>query len=162
LNLNTLTFDSIPTYVLGVGEVNEPWHGTVDAQGVLWITTRDGNRLGRYAPGTLSYWRWYQVPTANSGLTGITFSVKDGIWHFWFTENVSGRVGQLLLNPATLRTIRMLDMPVPAAAAPAQAKPYGIATDSAGSVWIADNGGQRIVQWVEPYYHLLQLPIVQR
>jgi len=160
LSLDTFVFDSIPTFILGVGEVAEPWHGALDSSGVLWITTREGNRIGRYAPGTLSYWRWYAVPSANSGLSGIAVNTENGLSQFWFTGNTSGQVGQMLLRPSNLTLIRFTEFPLPVAGA--AAKPYGIGVDNAGSVWIADSANQRIVRWSKPYSYVNNLPFIHR
>ncbi|MCB0112876.1 MAG: hypothetical protein KDD84_02245 [Caldilineaceae bacterium] len=160
LLLDTLVFDSIPTFVLNVGEVPEPWHGTLDPSGQLWVTTKEGNRMGRYAPGTLSYWRWYRVPTPSSGLTGIAANSVNGFYQFWFTESDSGKVGQMLFRPSNLTMLRMAELSLPDAAAASQ--PYGIGVDGAGDVWIADSGNQRIVKWSAPYISARYLPLIRR
>lgn len=160
LSLDSLLFDSIPTFILGVGEVAEPWHGALDSSGVLWITTRGGNRIGRYAPGTLSYWRWYSVPSANSGLSGLAINSENGLSQFWFTESTSGQVGQMLLNPSNLSLLRFTEFSLPAASTAAQ--PFGIGVDDAGNVWIADSTNQRIVRWSKPYSYVNNLPLIRR
>ena len=151
---NTQDFLPVTTVDLLSGVVAEPWHATIDAFNVVWMTTRAGNRVGRYAPGTITVWRWFTAPTANSNPTGIAYQFRANQQYIWFTEQASGKVGQLVLK-ATGDHLRLREYALPAASGQAaSAEPDGIAADDQGYVWIADAGGQRILRWRAPYLEL--------
>ncbi len=154
LQLDTLTFGERPTFDLQCNcYVEAPWHGTVDAEGILWITTRTGNRIGKFSPGTLGYWIWFAVPTADSGLTGLAFRQVGTSWHFFFTQSKSGMAGQLTVQATTKQRTIMREQPLPTANTTGKSVPSGVAVSPSGRVWIADSNNKRIITWNSPYFY---------
>lgn len=138
---------STPTHDIASNQpVEEPWSLMLDSRDVLWITARRGNRLGRFMPGTVTFWRWFILP-AGSAPTGIAFDRADGLSRIWFTLSGSGRTGQLVLKSTGDQvSLGQFRLPSP------QSGPTGIAVDAQGHVWIAETGTQRIAEWRPPYF----------
>ncbi|MCL4832610.1 MAG: SMP-30/gluconolactonase/LRE family protein [Caldilineaceae bacterium] len=144
---------NVPTSDIFTGViVEEPWNVMLDSSGVLWVTTRTGNRLGRFMPGTVTFWRWFAIPTVQSEPTGIAFSVMDGLWRIWFSAGGTGRVGQLTLRP-TGEIVALRQYALPAA----HSRPAGLAVDLQGHVWIAESNSQKIAEWTPPYFFFVYL-----
>lgn len=154
---STQTLFNVPTSDIFTGgaTVEEPWNAMLDGSGVLWVTTRTGNRLGRYMPGTVTFWRWFSVPTSESGPTGIAFSISEGLWRIWFSANTTGRMGQLTLRP-TGEIVALRQYALPAA----DRRPAGLAVDSQGHVWVAENGSHKIAEWSPPHFYFIYLSAV--
>jgi len=128
---------------------------TLDNNGLPWITATDSNLIGRYAPGTLSLWRWYELPNTKQAPLGITFQTSADGWTIWFTENSGNGVGQLRIKENG-DPIQTRDQRLPTA----RSSPQGIAVDADGHVWIATSGGREIAEWLPPYFELLYLPLI--
>lgn len=148
--LQTEQFFNIATYdIITRTPVEEPWRITLDNTGVLWVAAREGKRVGRFMPGTVSLWRWFSL---TGEPTGLAISATSDAQYIWFTES-SGRVGQIVLQPSgEFVTLRMHSLPS------SNSKPYGLSVDATGNVWIADGGNQKIVRWHSPFFHLIYLP----
>jgi virginiamycin B lyase len=139
------------------GSNSQPFGVTVASDGFPWITAQGTNRVGRFTPTTLSDWRWWDIPTAGSGLTGIALSTSSALNYAWFTERSSGKVGQLITLPTgQLVSLAEYQLPSP------NSQPHGIAVDSSHHVWIAAHGSNMIARWQPPYFHFAYLPIVAR
>ncbi len=128
---------------------------TLDNNGLPWITATDSNLIGRYAPGTLSLWRWYELPNLQQAPLGITFQTSTVGWTIWFTENSGNGVGQLRIKENG-DPIQTLDQRLPAT----HSRPQDIAVDADGHVWIAAAGSREIVEWLPPYFEILYLPLI--
>jgi len=103
-------------------------------------------------PGTVTFWRWFAIPTVQSEPTGIAFSVMDGLWRIWFSAGGTGRVGQLTLRP-TGEIVALRQYALPAA----HSRPAGLAVDLQGHVWIAESNSQKIAEWTPPYFFFVYL-----
>lgn len=147
-----------PTVDIALGQdVEEPWNLALDSSDVLWVTTRKGNRLGRFMPGTVTFWRWFVLPQAGSAPTGITLDVADGLSRVWFTLPGTGRVGRIEMK-STGEVVSQREYGLPSD----QSGPIGVAVDTQGHVWIAENGAQKIAEWRPPYFeyqYFIYLPL---
>lgn len=144
-------------FTIITGDQTRPTSVALDREGTPWITTSLVNRIGRYTPGTLGAWRWYDLPFANSGATGITFKDNNDTYDFWYTGNNGNVIGQLTAKtsgkPIALygQTLTQPD-----------SHPSGIAVDSQGTVWIAASGLNKIIEWKPPYFSFTRLTMVMR
>ena len=114
-------------------KAEEPASITVDAQGLPWITSYKTNVIGRYAPGTLALWRWYEVPTADSGPRGIAIRDTGPLWDVWFTEEKANKVGRLTVRAQDAGLVELVEYPQSASSAP-----RGIAVGGDDTVWFAE------------------------
>jgi streptogramin lyase len=128
-------------------------------QGTIpWIANPTENRIGRYIPQTLTFFRWFDLPSANTGINSIFMTQPSGELRLWYTEPNNGRAGLMILDNTELDILEhaVHGLPSPTSL------PVDIVTDSSGNAWIADNGGQSIVRWAPPYVNKLFLPFVQK
>lgn len=121
-----------------------------------WISSPSKNYIGRYAPGTLGYWRWYALNNQNTDVNSLFLQLSGGKYYTWFTEPKGNRAGLLITNKETNRAITLYEMPLPGA----NPRPAGITTDSSGTAWIAAPGTNAILAWRAPYFNQGFLPVV--
>jgi virginiamycin B lyase len=104
----------------------------------VWFTEFLGNKIGRYDPSTPQLSE-YTVPTNQSGPSDLTF---DDNGMLWFTESYARKVGEF--DPAN-RSFR--EYPLGAETPPeVVGSPVGIGVDKNGHVWVADHGGNWILE----------------
>jgi virginiamycin B lyase len=127
----------------------------VDPTGIPWVSVNESNAILRYAPGTLSLWRPYRLPTPNAGPGQLVFRPNGTIWEFWFVEINSQKVGQLRVLP-TGEPLLLLDQPLPSTVG----QPWGVAVDEEGHVWVTGNTGNAVAEWLPPYFKFAYLPFV--
>lgn len=126
----------------------------LDASGP-WITTPTENLVGRYAPGTLSFWNWFDLPTSGESPTGIAYTRTNGVNHVWFAETAVGRVGQLAVDD-NANELYLWQHSLPSA----HGQPQDLAVDSNGHVWITESAADKIAEWRPPYVYFSYLPII--
>ena len=128
-----------------------------DASRRLWITAAGTNRIGRYAPGTITRWAWYNIPTSDSEPVGLVHQTVDGNPVLWFTSNRTSQVGRLTVRPSgNLDSMVQVQLPT------AGSGPWGVAVDGAGHVWIAQSDVNQVAEWRPPYFWMLYLPMAQQ
>lgn len=115
-----------------------------------WITDNGNRRIGRYAPGTLTFWRWYEINSNNVILAGIAYRSVGNNRQVWFTEQNTNRVGQLIVDGDTGYVTRFWRQALPTLSS----QPIGIDVDADGTAWIAESQGNAIAAWRDPYYDL--------
>jgi virginiamycin B lyase len=130
---------------------SRPFAIKLDPDRLPWFTEPGSNRLGRFAPGTLTIFEWYWVPRADSELAGLDYALGS----VWFTGKNSNQVGRLTITNFEPRW-RLFTLPKPGSA------PTDIAVDSAGCAWIAASGVGQIIGWCAPYFNYAYLPGVYR
>jgi streptogramin lyase len=104
---------------------SHPEYIATGADGNLWFTELDGNKIGKVMPS--GAFTEYPIPTAAAGLLRIT-SGPDG--SLWFTEGSKGKIGRITTAGA------VSEFPIPYAGS----YPYGIATGPDGNIWFTDGG----------------------
>ena len=102
---------------------------TSGPDGNIWITTYDGNRIGRVTTG--GSFTMFTVPTSNSEPYGIT-SGPDG--NLWFTEFAANKIGRI--TPAGVFT----EFPIPTSSS----EPQDITSGSDGNLWFTELDGHKI------------------
>jgi len=125
---------------------------------VPWIANPTENRIGRFIPETLTFFRWFELPAANTGINSLFLTQSSGVIRLWYTDPNNGRVGLMTLEDSNLNMIGNVLHGLPSS----NSQPVDIVTDSSGTAWIADKGGQAIVSWSSPYSLKSFLPIVQK
>lgn len=98
--------------------------------GAVWVTERDGNRLGRFDVAA-EEWTEYTIPTAGSQPWGLAL---DGAGGLWFAESAGNKIGRLDLASGTID-----EYPVPTQ----DSEPWEVAM-AAGYVWFTERAGNKI------------------
>jgi virginiamycin B lyase len=133
---------------------------TIDNQGRPWITASDanGSYVGRYAPGTLGQWGWFNTPTANSGPAGIVTFVDGATREVWFAESQSATAGRIqTFSGFSVRKRESIPL---ARTAPTTSRPWGITVDSNRHIWVADLGRNLVYELTPPYIYRIYLATV--
>ena len=123
--------------------------------GYPWITAYDTGVVGRYAPGSLSGWEWFQTSSQDSGPRGIAFRDVSGSFELWYTEENAGRVGRLVVSPSDYDLLGAFSIPQPAGS-----RPMGIVMGDDDTVWFAESGRARISEISPPYVSITRLPVL--
>lgn len=127
----------------------------IGENGYIWVTAPDMNRIGLFTPGTTTLWRWYLLPAANAGLSGLAYSWQDGRHNLWYTENGTGYVGLIAIDvTGSVVAARRHALSSPTS------MPIGIVVDSNEQVWIAEYGGEMIASWFPPYNYATFMPLL--
>lgn len=152
----TSQFTKIPVADFGSSPVPP---SDIFVQGTIpWIANPTENRIGRFLPETLAFFRWYSLPATNTGINSLFLTQPSGRIRLWYTEPNNGSVGQMTLENSNLNIVgnALHGLPSP------NSLPVDIVVDSLGNAWIADKGGQSIVRWEAPYNFTLFLPLTQK
>lgn len=135
-------------------EVREPSGVVVDSAGFPWVIARGSNLVGRYVPGTLALWKWFEIPSEDSGPRGIAFQNNGVTWSIWFTEQNSGRLGRLTVTPQ-FDFISLNEFPQPP-----DGRPWGIVAGEDSTIWYAESGRGVVAELQEPYASISRLPVL--
>jgi streptogramin lyase len=126
---------------------------------VTYISAENSNLVGRYAPGTLSIWRWYTPYTVGSGLADIGVNVYGGVNRIWVAQRNINSVLMIETTSGGAPTFMWeQSLPFP------NSQPTGLAVASDGAIWVTAPGSNEIVTWLPPYLDLQKayLPLVVR
>ena len=123
-----------------------------------WITAPTKDYVGRYAPGTLGFWRWHVLNYQGTGVSGIFLQRKGNDYYTWFTEPTGNRAGLLITNKSTNNARSFYEIPLPGA----NPRPAGITADANGTAWIAAPGTNAILAWRAPYFNKGFMPLIVR
>jgi virginiamycin B lyase len=121
-----------------------------------WITAPSKNWIGRYAEGTLSFWRWYVALSENSGAGALDYTSSGGFNYLWFVEPDVGRVGRMALSSGNNNFVSLIKHGLSGI----DSQPTDIVVDSTGTAWITGKGNNVIAQWSSPYANYVNLPII--
>ena len=126
-----------------------PFRVTSDAEGRIWFTELLGNQIGYYDPSSGKL-HAYQVPTQFAGPADLTF---DNYGTLWFTEAYNGSVAKFEPQSNTFVEYHFASLD------PYQyvGSPVGISAQN-GIVWVADHGGNWIVEFNSTSQHVTLYP----
>ena len=127
-----------------------PFRLTSDSEGRIWFTELLGNQIGCYDPSSRKL-REYAVPTAFAGPADLTFD-SHGI--LWFTEAYNASVAKFDPQSNSFVEYRFASID------PTHyvGSPVGISVAPNGIVWVADHGGNWIVEFNSTSQHFALYP----
>jgi len=134
-DIETKNFMSIPVPTNG----SFPMRLTLDTQGRIWFTEFLGNKIGTYDPLSKQL-QEFSIPTNSSGATDLIF---DNNGNLWFSESYARQLGRFSSLNKSFTEYRL----GAATASQIVSSPVGLALDHYGNVWVADHGGNWIVQF---------------
>ncbi len=111
-----------------------PYGIKLGPDGAIYFTEFGASKIGQMEPGTRAITE-FTTPTPDSAPRRLWFSGTD----LFFTEFSAGHLGRL--RPAT-GAVKEWMLPDGA-----ESRPYGIAVDAAGEVWIAESGNGAMVRF---------------
>lgn len=126
----------------------------IGSQNDAWVSTREGI-IGRLSPGTVQFFRWYQVAPGTANLDGMSLKSQGSDRQVWFTDSTSGLAGQLLTEsdgPIINKWVFPIAIP--------DGELYGITAMDNDTVWLADYGNNRLLRWSPPYFLSVYLPVI--
>ncbi len=141
---------------LFTGVDTRPMHIVTDSNNTPWVTMSGANRIGRYTPGTLALWRWYDLPTPDSAPVGLAIQEQETSLTFWFAGNLGNHLGRLTTRLSGL-PLTMLEKPLPTQSLLL----WDVEVDAAGHVWAASQADSAIYEWQPPYFYTTHMPVVQ-
>ncbi|MEO8584735.1 MAG: Ig-like domain-containing protein [Acidobacteriota bacterium] len=106
-----------------------PYGIAAGADGNLWFTGYNSNRIGRVTPAGV--FTEFSIPTSLSRSHGIAAG-PDG--NLWFTEESGNKIGRITTAGATT------EFPIPTAGS----SPYGIAAGPDGNIWFTEQSANKI------------------
>jgi streptogramin lyase len=127
-----------------------PFRVITDRDGKVWFTELLGNRIGSYDPSS-GILQEYAVPTEFAGPADLTFDNKGTLW---FSEAYNGSIAKFDVDTKTLVEYHL------SAIDPTQyvGSPVGISVASDGMVWVADHGGNWIVEFNSTSQRIIRYP----
>lgn len=147
-------FSSNAVQTLPMQPTFAPGNMTMDAN-LPWVSAPTEGLIGRFAPGTASLWRWYDVSSVVSSPTAVYFHEEGTQLQIWFADSANGKAGQLYTDTnGNLQFLAALNLPGN------NARPTDIQVSVNGTAWIADANNSTIVQWEAPYYMKVFLPVL--
>jgi hypothetical protein len=102
----------------------------LDAQGRVWISERDANKIARFDPQTEN-WEQYVISTTNSQPWGLAL---DGDGNVWFAETAGDKIGKLEVSSGLFD-----EYPVPAGS-----QPWDVAVGGDNTIWFTEKAGNKI------------------
>ena len=123
-----------------------------------WITAASKNWIGRYAEGTLSFWRWYVALSDSSGAGALDYTSSSNYNYLWFVETNYGRVGRMSITSGNNDFVSLIKHGLSGT----NSQPTDIVVDSTGTAWITGKGSNVIAQWKSPYANYVNLPAIMK
>lgn len=132
----------------------------VDTSDKPWVSVTSDNRIGRYAPGTLAFWRWQPLPSPNNAVNGgphrIALTGGVGPWRLFYVNQTTQRVGLVnIANDTSVGTIRET-------VAPAGCQLLDIAVTDVRDAWFTCGTRQSVIRWISPFALSLYAPMISR
>jgi virginiamycin B lyase len=148
-------FISIPTL-----PYTRPTGLALESGDIPWVSVTGGNRIGRYAPGTLTFWRWTSLPSSNGEATGpqrIALPGGDGPKNLFYANALMKRIGLIHID-ANTAVSRVQEAQPPES----NCTPLDIQTSSDGSAWFTCGAGNKVEQWIHPFFFDIYAPVIAK
>ena len=151
---STMSFTNIPTlpYTQPVGLTIEPGDEP-------WVSVLGGNAIGRYAPGTLAFWRCTALPGGDAapGPQRIVLAGGAGPRNLFYINGPAQNIGRVAVA-ADSATGAIRQIP----AAPPACTPLDLAVDSDNNAWFTCGPANTVVQWRSPFSLERFLPLLMK
>ncbi len=132
------------------GQFKEPWGIAVTSSGNLWVTDT-GNRRVEEFNGKGEFLQTFGTK-ATSGSKGTEFVEPEGIsvapsGMIWVSDGSGARIGEFRESPSKESERFVRNVSTTGTENPGLVAPLGLAIDSSGNLWAADEGGNRILNY---------------
>lgn len=161
-NVNRLVnFDPVKTEFINAPTLpyTRPVGLVVEDGDIPWVSLQGSNFVGRYAPGTLTLWRWTQLPTNSSVASGpqqIALTQGASPWQFFYANAAAQSVGNAAVaSDSAVGAIRPLHLGNLCTA-------QDVAAEDSGRGWISCGSANKVLLWLPPYGLDAFLPLVTR
>ena len=141
---NNFTSVGVPT----VGSF--PMRLVVDDQNRIWFTELLGNKIGVYDQSKKQLTE-YPVPTNASGPADLSFDRNGALW---FTEAYASNLGEFFPENQSFREYPLGN----STGSQIVSSPVGLAIDDQSNVWVADHGGNWIVEFNPVTHGIVEYP----
>jgi virginiamycin B lyase len=141
---NNFTTVNVPT----VGSF--PMRLVVDDRNRIWFTELLGNKIGVYDQSRKQLSE-YPVPTNASGPADLTFDRNGALW---FTETYAKNLGEFFPKNQSFNEYPLGN----STSSQFVSSPVGIAMDEQSNVWVADHGGNWIVEFNPATHEIVKYP----
>lgn len=149
------SFISIPTL-----PYTRPTGIALESADTPWVSVSSNNLIGRYAAGTLTFWRWTPLPgdaSTTLGADRIAISANSGERTLFYVDADSPRVGMAVIDANTsVRTIRQ------AGISGDTCLPKDIDISSDGNGWFTCSERDKVIQWIYPFFYESYAPIIAK
>jgi streptogramin lyase len=102
----------------------------LDAQGRLWVSERDANKIAHFDPQAED-WEEYIISTTNSQPWGLAL---DGDGNVWFAETAANKIGKLEVTSGVFYEYSLTG----------GSQPWDVAVGGDGTVWFTEKAGNKI------------------
>lgn len=134
------------------GSNRRPLGLALSAGGDLWATDAARGEVRKYVPGTLVTWVNEALNSASGEPSRVAVDREGN--HVFVSAPGAGVLAQIINRSSGQLRSRQY-------ALAAEAKPFGVAVDGAGTVWAADSERNRIIRWQSPHFYETWLPAVE-
>ncbi|WP_287961047.1 hypothetical protein [Caldilinea sp.] len=143
-------FISIPT-----SPYTRPTGLAVEADDTPWVSITSNNYVGRYAAGTLTFWRWDSLPNPEAeGPYRLVLSNSVNPARLFYVNRFIHRVGVIDIAADTaVRRVREI-------ATPDNCQPVDIAVTGNVEGWFTC--GNSVIRWVYPFTYDVYAPVIVR
>jgi hypothetical protein len=122
----------------------------VDNQNRIWFTELLGSKIGVYDQSKKQLTE-YPVPTNASGPADLTFDRNGDLW---FTEAYARNLGEFFPGNQSFREYPLGN----STSSQVVSSPVGLAIDDQSNVWVADHGGNWIVEYNPVTHGIVEYP----
>jgi virginiamycin B lyase len=155
-------FDLSQNMFIGVPTLpyTQPTGLALESADIPWVSVTSDNRIGRYAPGTLAFWRWDQLlsyGTDQAGPGQIALTSGGGARQLFYANETTQRVGRVHIG-ANTTVGRIQEAPAPGN----DCTPLDIKADSDGNAWFTCGATNTVVYWKSPFLLDIYIPIISR
>lgn len=131
----------------------------VDASNTPWVSIQGSNLIGRHAPGTLTLWRWTQLPVDSAVASGpqqIALTGGVGPWQLFYANAAAQTIGRAYVGLDTavgaIRPIKLGSL----------CTPLDVAAEDNGRGWFSCGSANTVLLWQPPYSLDAYLPLISK